>query len=269
MKILNAWLEGLIYPFKEKDWKSKMWLIPLIGILLTPVVQLIALRGWRVELVRRIGLKTQNILPKADLSTVLKYAIHGIKLWAISFVYLFIPIILFKILGINPFKQLFREIINLIGYFFSNNTGLPLSTLLWNSFWAIMYEILIQNMWLVFYYPYYRAASIRYALTGKLRKSHLAFMPNIMFVLRNVKEFISLMINQIVDKVVLFFLNAILTLILTPFISVFLFPMFLFFADFWASGYDYGQVAKKMAEQEYPELLNEKDRNLSQESELV
>jgi len=257
MKIINNWIYGLTYPFKEKDWINKMWLIPLTGVLLTPFVQLIALRGWRVELVKRIGLKVDGALPKADLPSVARYTIHGVKLWAISFVYLIIPIVIFSFLRINPFRQLIIEVTTLIGYLFNNDTGLSLFTLFWSSFKAIMYEVLVKNIWLVFYYPYYRTATIRYALTGKLGKSHFAFIPNVTFVVKNVRDFIVLMFNQLIDKSIIFFLNALLTVVLTPFISIFLFPMFLFFADYWSSGYDYGKIAIKMVEQEYPEMLNE------------
>ena len=135
--------------------------------------------------------------------------------------------------------------------------GIPITTLLWNSFWVIVKEFFIDNIWLVVYYPYYRAATIRYALIGRFRKSHLAFSANISFVLRNVKAFVMLMINQVIDKFILFFVNFIIAIILTPIIGGLLAPLFLFYADFWTSGYEYGEIAIKMAEQEYPHLLEE------------
>jgi hypothetical protein len=255
MKILNDWYEGLIYPFKEKDWKSKMWLIPLLGVFLTPFIELLVLRGWRVELVRNIGLNEERILPKAGLTEVIKYAFHGVKLYLITAIYLIVPIIVFKYFGINPFRQLIAEVGNIFSYLWDNNTGLSWTTLLWGSFWAIMKELFIKNVWLVFYYPYYRTATIRYALTGKFRNSHLAFLANVKFIIRNIIDFIVMVVNQIADFIILFFINAVINIILTPFIGYFLAPLIFFYAGFWTSGYEYGQIARKMREQEYPEMV--------------
>lgn len=257
MKLIKTWYEGLVYPLKEKDWKSKMWLIPVIGIVLTPFVQLLVLRGWRVELVRNIGVREPNILPKADLQSVVRYAIHGVKLYAITALYLFAALIVLRLFGINPIRQLRIEIVNLFSYFFNNTTGQSLGTLLWQSFWRISKEIFIDNVWVLFYYPYYRTATIRYALTGKFRESHLAFAQNAKFVVRNVMDFVNLLINQFIDKFILFFVNAIVNIVLTPFIGFALAPLIFFFADFWTSGYEHGQIAKKMVDQEYPNLLNQ------------
>jgi hypothetical protein len=257
MKIIQTWYEGLIYPLKEKDWKSKMWLIPVIGVVLTPFIQLLVLRGWRVDLVRNIGVRATNILPKADLRSVARYAIHGIKLYAITALYLVVALIVLRIFGINPIRQLWIEIVNLFSYFFNNTTGLSLGTLLWQSFWRIAKEIFINNAWVLFYYPYYRTATIRYALTGKFKESHLAFAQNAKFVIRNVMDFVNLLINQFVDKFILFFVNVIVNVVLTPFIGYVLAPLIFFFADFWTSGYEHGQIAKKMVDQEYPEMLNQ------------
>lgn len=257
MKIIETWYEGLVYPLKEKDWKNKMWLIPVIGFFLTPFVQLLVLRGWRVELVRNIAIGVPNILPKADLQSVVRYAIHGIKLYAISALYLFAALIVLRFFGINPLRQWWIEIANLFSYFFNNTTGLSLGTLLWQSFWRITKEIFINNAWVLFYYPYYRTATIRYALTGKFRKSHLAFAQNVTFVIRNIMDFVKLLVNQFIDKFILFFVNAIVNVVLTPFIGIALAPLIFFFADFWTSGYEHGQIAKKMVDQEYPHMLNQ------------
>ncbi len=249
MKILISWFEGLIYPFREKDWKAKMWLIPLTSFL-TPFFQLLVLSGWRVELVRRIGLKKENILPRADVPSIIKYALHGVKLHLITLVYLLIPIFIFALLGINPLRQIFIESSKMIGYLWGYlwgyTTETPLMTLLWNSFWVIVKELFIRNLWFLFYYPYYRAATMRYALTGKFRQSHLAIIPNITFVLRNAGFFLMMVVNEFIDKVIIFCLG----ILFIPLI-----PFLLFYADFWTSGYEHGQVAIKMVEQEYPEML--------------
>ena len=123
MKILTGWYQGIIYPFKENDWKSKMWLIPLLGVILTPFFELLVLRGWRVELVRRIGLGVNKILPPADISAVIKYALHGIKLYLITGIYIVVPVIILRLFGINPFRQIFIELGHIIGYLWSNDTG--------------------------------------------------------------------------------------------------------------------------------------------------
>lgn len=258
MNIVKGWFEGLIYPFKEEDWLSKMWVIPILGFTVIPLIELIVLRGWRVELVRRIGLKEDYILPKISITHILRYFIHGLKLWMITGIYLTIPIIVFRLFGINPFRQLGYEIGNLFvelwNYMWGIGSGVSLLTLFWDSFWAITKELLIQNAWLLFYYPYYRTATIRYAITNRFRKSHLAFWSNIRFMIRNVKDFVVMLINQIIDKVILFFVTAIINIILTPFIGVFALT-FLIYADYWTSGYEYGMIAQKMVAQDYPQLL--------------
>lgn len=260
MKIIIGWYEGLKYPFEEKDWREKMWVIPALGLVFTPFIEWIVLRGWRVELVKRIGLKEDYILPKVSANLVLKYFFHGIKLWLITGLYIVVPFIVFSILGINPLKQLWIEITQLLrelyNYLVGNGSGRSVGEIFWTSFWAIFRELLIENLWLLFYYPYYRTAMIRYAIIGKFRKSHLAIGANIQFIFKNLKDYIMLVVNQIIDKMILFFVMVILNIVLSPFLGLPIATLFLSYADYWTSGYEYGMIAQKMVAQNYPQLLS-------------
>ncbi|MEM7657378.1 MAG: hypothetical protein AAF399_14685 [Bacteroidota bacterium] len=265
MNFVKSWFDGIIYPFREKDWLQKMWLIPVVGYFLTPFIQLLVLRGWRVELVRKIGIRSKDLLPKADVVPILNYFFHGIKLWLITGIYIIIPIIFFRILGISPFRTIIVEVGELLGNVWDNDTGLPLTTLAVETFWNITKELLIRNSWLIIYYPYYRTATIRYSLIGKFRKAHLAVFPNLRFAVRNVGAFLWMMLNQIIDKTLIFFTNIFLNIILTPIVGIALAPILFFYADFWTSGYEYGEIAKKMVDQEYPHLLSTSQESLEPE----
>ena len=258
MNILKEWYNGLMYPFKQKDWLSRMWLISVLGVVFTPFVEIIILRGWRVELVRRIALKEDSILPRSLPQDVLKYFVHGIKLWLITGLYILFPIILFKILGINPLMQFWKELVSFVAELWQRmrggGSGVPLDQFLWQSFKAIAYELMIQNAWLLFYYPYYRTATIRYAITNKFRKSHLSVLRNIRFMIINVLDFIMMVINQFIDKLILYLIGIIINIVLTPFVGVFV-VIFLAYAAYWTSGYEYGMLAQKMIKQDYPQLL--------------
>lgn len=257
---VTNWINGLRFPFDEPDWPSKMWLIAAIGFILTPFVQAIALKGWKVELVRRIGVGEPRVLPPTNVDDIFRYFGHGIKLWVISGIYIAIPWILLRLLGASPFALIYEAITSIGGYAWNSLTGKPnletFSAVLWAQFWNVVRALLYNGAWLIFYYPYVKVASLRYALTGKIRKSHGRVRANIAYMVKG-HNFWSLLLmiwHQILDKISLFIISLLLSLILTPFFTALIFPL-LFYVDFWTSGYDQGKKARKMAIQEYPHLL--------------
>ncbi len=258
-QVAQKWLSGFLFPFRQPDWLEKMWLVAAIGFVLTPFVQVIALQGWRVELIRRIAVGEPRVLPPAGLSAVFRYFGHGIKLWFIAGVYIAIPWIILRLLGAHPFALIYEGVSSIGGHVWNSIWGKPnaetFSVVLWAQFWNVVRAILYNAAWLAFYYPYYKTASLRYALTGKMRRSHWQIRANIAYMLRglNFLSLLSLIWQLIMDKLALIFLTFLLSLILTPFFTLLIVPI-LFYANYWTSGYDQGHKGKSMVEQEYPHL---------------
>ncbi|KAA3631281.1 MAG: DUF4013 domain-containing protein [Bacteroidetes bacterium] len=255
----RAFLYSLVFPFHEKGFWNKTPVFILAAFV--PFLNIIILRGWRVELTHRMGWNYEQILPSSSLSKMLSYVFKGIKLWIVTGLYLIVPAILIYKLGlrgtgnmIRYFQELFYF---LVDYFNGTNSqgiiGFGLSWLFRIIFRGIL-VFLIENIWLVLYIPMYRIAMIRYALTGKLIYSHLAVVKNFKFLMRNIWTFLLLYGLFFLDSVIKFLVSLVLTMtvILVPLI-----PVITIFVSYWSSGYDFGLLAQRMVKQEGLEQTKE------------
>jgi hypothetical protein len=120
-----------------------------------------------------------------------------------------------------------------------------------NELLEALYAFLIHNIWLVVYIPLYRVAMVRFALTKNLLLSHFSLLANLRFVFRNFIDIILLYVFMIVGGFVTLAIDGLLAMSV---IGIPLIPIVTTYMYFWYTGYEYGMLGRKMAEQEKMEL---------------
>lgn len=249
-----------VFPFLQKDWPQKMWLFLLLSYI--PFLNVIVARGWRKEYVSRIGWSQEKVLPSP--ANVFRFLIDGFVLWMTTGVYLCIPIILIVVLGLGGWLDLWQDIKyvwnQLLEYFwFSNITWSEFSENLKNftksELMDTVWVFLIENIYLIIYLPIYRIGMIRYALTGELFKSHFSIGKNLKFLFKNLGDIVLMYLFGIYFVVLISILNIVFSF---TGVGLLFIAIFSFFMPFWATGYEYGLLARQMVEQE--NMINKRNK---------
>ncbi len=252
----HHFLTGLIYPFLQKGWALRMWIFALLSYI--PLVNLIIARGWRLEMVHRVGWEYKQPLPEAK--DIFRFFVNGILLWSITGLYILFPFVLVRMLGLEGLSDLWEDLKYVFTLFadlvtdpnmtFSKFFSL-LGSFIVNELLEALYAFLIHNIWLVVYIPLYRVAMVRFALTKNLLLSHFSLLANLRFVFRNFIDIILLYVFMIVGGFVTLAIDGLLAMSV---IGIPLIPIVTTYMYFWYTGYEYGMLGRKMAEQEKMEL---------------
>ena len=102
---LKSYFYSYVFPFTQKDCIQKMWIFILISYI--PIVNLLVLRGWRFELVHRLGWKKERPLPKA--MDFFKFLANGLVLWMVTLAYLAVPIVIIVLFGLGGWGELYLK----------------------------------------------------------------------------------------------------------------------------------------------------------------
>jgi hypothetical protein len=248
----KAFVTAPIYPFIQKDWPIKMWLFLLLSYV--PFINVIVARGWRKDYINRIGWKRKRVLPHPK--DFFQFLVDGIVLWFTTGIYLLIPIILIAALGLGGWVDFWNDVkfvrdLTLDHFWLKEITWNEYADDLWlfvkNELWATFWVFLIENIYLVVYIPMYRIAMIRYALTGKLLKSHFSFWKNFKFLFRNLFDILLMYAFNIFNFILVIAVDVLFSF---TGVGVFFIAVFTFFMPFWNTGYEYGFLARVMVEQE-------------------
>jgi len=154
--------EMMTYPFREKGGLSRIaWLLLLDYV---PIINLIVLRGWRLEVTRRFAKGESPVLPKLD--QIMQFFGQGLFLWFMTFLYGLVPVIIIVLSGWGGILGFWGDVWDLGRLILAGGSSAQIVqfvvTELLNSFFAA----LIDSIWLIVSLPLYRAAMIRYAATG-------------------------------------------------------------------------------------------------------
>jgi len=248
-----------IYPFLQSDWLWKMWIFGVLSYI--PLLNVIIARGWRMEYVHRLGWRYENVLPAPQDS--LKFLFNGIRLWLATGVFLAIPIVIIVGFGLGGWLDLWNDLVTLLrlaGDYFLNSrlTTNEFVNALWifvrNELISQILAFLIENIWLIIYIPIYRIGTIRFALTGKLLRSHLAIRRNLRFLYNNLLDILLMYSFNVFNFMLVLVVDAVLAFTV---VGAFLIPIVTFYMTYWNTGYEYGLLARIMVEQE--ELVFEKE----------
>jgi hypothetical protein len=80
----RGWLVGAIKaPFQDQNWIGRYWIVPVLA--LVPVINLIMLRGWRLENTANLARQRTPSLPAPELFFI--FLLKGALLWLMTAVY--------------------------------------------------------------------------------------------------------------------------------------------------------------------------------------
>ncbi len=232
------YFSALKAPFNHPQWFARLWWVALIGLL--PVIDLLVLRGWRLDLTRRIAYGTANPFPFAkDFG---RFLASGSVLWCMTLLYALPAIALLILLDATQVISALAAFLDIIKSIF---------TLSFDIFWTAVLQLgrALFKSWLpvivvllfVFFLtgPLYRAAAVRYALTGKL-SSFFHVRTNAKMVFANYGRFI---IVQFIDRINLYII-AVPIGVLFGSASGGVGMALGFLIHYWVSGYLYGNLGK-------------------------
>lgn len=233
-------LEALIYPFRNPNWPVRLWWVPLVN--LVPIFGLIVMRGWRLDITRRMSQGDPDRLPKlADFG---RFFGDGVVLWIMTGLYYIPQIIILSLFA----PDLMTNIWSTVLYFWSLLAGDPMMTfgqyaasigvgLLTQAGVPILYQLVSL--------PIYRTAMLRYAITGNM----LVFFDFITSARLCMAYFSGVMAAVFATLAANFLINVVLSgVIAATFVGAPLIPLVTIPVSYWVVGYIYGSLARRMAE---------------------
>jgi len=226
------------FPFREPELVRRAWWVPLASFV--PILGIIAQRGWRLDIVRRVGRGQAPALPEpGDLGRFLS---DGLLLWFTTIV-VWAPFwVLSAIFGFEWLTGTLTVLWWALQTFFSESDV---------SFWALVGQVVTQlgvklvgpALYLAIIYPIYRMGAIRFALTGRL-SSFLQFGRNLRLLAKLLPEVMVIFFFDILILRVLAW--AVDLFLLLVGVGLFLVPVVYFPTYYWITGHLFGQVAAKV-----------------------
>ena len=229
------YIDGLIFPLGQRNWPIKIWFAPLVN--LVPILGLIAIRGWRVDIVRRMGRGEEQLLPNP--SDIGRFLGRGTTLWVMTGIYAIPEIILLAIFGSKIIKNILDILLWIWQTVFTDEPTVAFSVLLAKVGMSLIAQLIIPGAYYFLSWPLYRAAMIRYSVTGNAALFFDIFR-NIGLVIKYLDNFMLVFFYTILTQIMIalisgMFLATVVGSILIPLFSV---PLF-----YWTTGYLYGKLA--------------------------
>lgn len=248
----RAFIVAPVYPFLQRGWITRMSLF--IALSYVPLVNLIVARGWRMEYVRRLGWNCHDVLPSPR--HVLRYLGNGLLLWLAHGAFLLVPAVVIVAFGLGGWRNVWNDTVYVAtltwDYLWAGGMGTgEYLSLLWRTvvgrLLASATAFLIENIWLVVYVPVYRIGMIRFSLTGRLIRSHLAVWRNLRFLFRNFADIVLMYAFNVFNFVLVFVVDVMLA---ATVVGAGLVPVVTCYMFYWNSGYRYGHLARRMVADE-------------------
>lgn len=224
------YLRALTWPFQRPDWPERMWWLPLIHFV--PVFSFIMMRGWRLDVVRRIARNDSQPLP--DMRDFGRFFADGMILYAMTGLFLLPQILLLAFFGFQPIEVA----LTVIFWVFQTFTGEAVSfgALLADLGISAMVSVILPLVYWLGTYPVYRVAMVRYAATGKV-SVFFDVVNNLRIAAANFAPVMTLFIFEFLVTVAFGFLSG---LVLSTIIGGIAVPLLLFPALYWTTAYLFG-----------------------------
>ncbi|MFV9504969.1 MAG: DUF4013 domain-containing protein [Oscillochloridaceae bacterium umkhey_bin13] len=224
------YLEAVRFPFRQPDWPNRLWLPALIFFI--PVINVIIMRGWRLEITRRLGRGWTDRLPEPN--GIVRYFFDGLKLWFMTGIYLIPQFLILLFFGLGPIETLFT----ILAWLFS-----PERTSLFGLIGQIglgsIIQLIVPLVYWALTYPLYRIAMVRFAYTGSL-----AVFFDVPTNLTIAQEHFGLVVRvylfEQLTSVLFVFLSSLFGV---TGIGVLVVAGVLFPAQYWTTGYLFGSLA--------------------------
>ncbi len=224
------YLRALIWPFQRPDWIERMWWLPLVHFV--PVFNFIIMRGWRLDVVRRVSRNEPQPIP--DLRDFGRFFADGLILWAMTGLYFLPQIFLLALFGFKPIEVG----LTVLFWLFQTVTGDAISfgALLADLGLAALVSVILPIVYWLATYPLYRVAMVRYAATGKVGVFFDVFT-NLRIAGANFAAVMTLYIFEFLATMAFGMLSS--ALLSTVFGAVAV-PLVLFPALYWTTAYLFG-----------------------------
>jgi len=236
----------LIFPFKIKHWWKRMWALPIMAYI--PIVDFILLRGWRLELVRRMARKEENALPPVHAPRHhIKFFKNGIILWLMTGLYVGVPFVIIFSTGTGLWGGLFELTQWVYQSLFSSEPVPPLSEILSENTRNALIRLGIEGVWLILSAPLYRAGMIRFAFTNSML-SFFNVISNVRFIFRQRNLFLKTYLFSMLFKILSFVVTFLLTM---TGIGIAFIPLVVLIVYYYSTGYEYGHLAQGVKSSSY------------------
>lgn len=228
------------FPFRSEDWPRSMWWVAAMAYI--PLFGLLLLRGWRVDITRRLGAHDPRPLP--ELARIGRFGADGLILWLISFLYWIPGLILIAVFSMDQLTK----VTLMARWAFEKASGGELTMTLEGILTAIglagLAEGIIPFLYFMAIYPLYRAGMIRFALTDRVG-CFFDVWTNLQLALKHFRDF---MVVFFFDWAMVRVGIGILTVILAATgIGILLIPAVVLPTYYWTTGYLYGALAARVS----------------------
>ena len=230
--------EALTFPFRGSRGLARIWWMPFATLI--PVFASMLLRGWRLDLIRRVSREDPEPLP--DVRDTGRFLANGAVLLVMAFLYNLPLTVFVLVFGFGKIAAALDVFWWALQNLFTEGAG---------TFWAIVgglvMELLVESiapiLFLVAVYPLYRMAVIRFALSGELRCFFQVFR-NLRLCFRLMPE---IFLVFFVDFIALRLLRWTARALITFGVGVVIAPLTTALY-FWTTGHLFGQVAARVAQ---------------------
>jgi len=206
--------------FADPRWAARYWIVPVVCLI--PVVNLVLLRGWRFDLTQRLARQESPTLPPP--SRIVNFLLNGVFLWLMTFIY-HLPHALLAVFHVYEMMHVIKN----------GGEGL-VATLVMIYVVSIVVTVVT--------WPLYRAAMLRYAVTGSLW-SFVMVPQNFCLVLLNFPGFVLLWLKVLLVTILFALVTGVLTATMIGILVVAGIIIPLYYAT---TGHLFAQFASKLAE---------------------
>ncbi len=230
-------IHAFTFPFRQASWPLKVWWLPLVNFV--PIFNLIAMRGWRLDIIRGIGKRGVEDLPSGkDLG---RFLADGITLWFMTFLYNLPLLVMLVMSGATMIGDTLAVTLWAIRALFDGSISLVAVLTDWTI--AVLSKMYLPFLYLLLLWPVHRAAVLRFAMTGRA-SSFFKVFSNLRLVLNHLPDFMLLFFFDVMmTRIGLGIING---LLLGLGIGVALVPAVTIPLYYWTTGHLYGQVAAKV-----------------------
>jgi len=228
------YMQAVVWPFRRPNWPERMWWLPLVHFV--PMFNFIIMRGWRLDVVRRMSRNEPQPLP--DLRDFGRFFADGLILWAMTGVYLLPQILLLALFGFKPIEAG----LTVLFWLFRTLAGDAVSfgTVLADLGLAALVSVILPIVYWLGTYPLYRVAMVRYAVTGKV-STFFDLFTNIRIAGTTFTAVMTVFIFEFLAATAFGLLSGAL---ISTFIGSIAVPLVLFPALYWTTAYLFGVLGR-------------------------
>lgn len=233
----TGFLAAIQFPFREPDGLARVWWLALIDYI--PLVDLVILRGWQLEVVGRLARGQKPALPEPAL--MLQFLRKGLLLWTMTLLYSLVPIGITNLMGWGGVLAFIAD----VGTLFSilKNGGEGFFQFFKDQFVESLLVAAVNLIWILLSFPLYRAAMIRYSLTQSAW-TFADLLGNVRFLAAFPGSFLKLYMYSVVLTSLIAVVSG---LLLLTGIGALLIPIFAGPVYFWTNAAEYGHLGNKLA----------------------